>query len=79
MSAGLELNQIEKQFNSFMAAVYGKETISEAQKKDLEKTFYAGMLACFSTIMEYTEKIDGVEQLGILYKQIFEKMEELKL
>ena len=31
------LNQIEKQFEGFMQAVYGKQTISQAQEKDIEK------------------------------------------
>lgn len=45
------LNEIEEQFEEFLTAMYGTEVISEAQEKDIEKSFYAGMVVAHSMMM----------------------------
>ena len=72
------LNQIEKQFEGFMQAVYGKQTISQAQESDIEKSFYAGMLVCVEMLHAFDDNEDiAVVQLETLYKQIHTKMGEI--
>lgn len=72
------LNQIEKQFEGFMQAMYGRQTISQAQENDIEKSFFAGMLVCIEMLNSFDENEDmAVAQLETLYKQIHSKMEQL--
>lgn len=72
------LNQIEKQFENFMQAMYGKQTISQAQESDIEKSFYAGMLVCVEMLHAFDDNEDiAVVQLETLYKQIHTKMGEI--
>lgn len=74
------LNQIEKQFETFMQAMYGTKTTSEAQEKDIEKSFYAGMFVCMSMFQGLDDNEDiAVKQLDILAGQITKKMEELTM
>lgn len=71
------LNQIEKQFESFITAMYGNKTISEAQEKDIEKSFYAGMVVASQMItsLDHSEDI-ALSQLEKLLSQIHLKAEE---
>lgn len=72
------LNQIEKQFEGFIQAMYGNRTISEGQEKDIEKSFYAGMAVCVEMLHAFDENEDvAVAQLEKLYKQIHNKIGEL--
>lgn len=72
------LNQIEKQFENFMQAMYGDKNISENQEKDMGKAFYAGMLVCLEIFnsVEDDEEI-AIAQLVTLQKQVYEKIKEL--
>lgn len=72
------LNQIEKQFEGFVQAMYGRRTISQAQESDIEKSFYAGMLVCVEMLHAFDDNEDiAVVQLETLYKQIHTKMGEI--
>ena len=72
------LNQIEKQFEGFITAMYGNKTISEAQEKDIEKAFYAGMVVAHKLITHLDDDEDiALNQLDKLTSEIMDKMEEL--
>ena len=72
------LNQIEKQFEGFITAMYGKNTISRAQEKDIEKSFYAGMLVSYKMILELNSNEEvALKELEKLSKQILDKSKEL--
>ena len=72
------LNQIEKQFESFMQAMYGNQTISEAQEKDIEKSFFAGMLVCVLMLHSFSDDDEiAMAQVDTLYRQIGTKMGQL--
>lgn len=72
------LNQIEKQFEGFVQAMYGRRTISQAQENDIEKSFFAGMLVCIEMLNSFSEDEEiAVAQLETLYQQIHSKMEQL--
>ena len=74
------LNQIEKQFETFMEAMYGTQTISLAQEQDIEKSFYAGMFVCMSMFQGLDDNEDiAVNQLDMLTNQVAKKMEELTM
>lgn len=73
------LNQIDKQFEEFMVAMYGNKEISDAQEKDMEKAFYAGMLVTHTMMISLDEDEEiAIKQLENLSKQIIEKAEGLK-
>lgn len=71
-------NQIENQFEGFMVSMYGNKTISEAQKKDVEKSFYAGMIVAHKMMISFDDDEEiAVKQLEKLSLQIVEKVGEL--
>ena len=70
------LNQIEKEFEGFMVAMYGNKTISEAQEKDMEKAFYGGMMVTYNFTVSLSESEDiAIEQLNNLRVELLEKIE----
>jgi len=72
------LNQIEKQFEGFMVAMYGKNTISEAQEKDMEKAFYGGMVVAHKMMTALDDDEDmALSQLDKFSSELTMKMEEL--
>lgn len=72
------LNQIEKHFEYYMSAMYVGIEISEAQEKDIEKTFYAGMLVAYFTVISLDDNEDvAISQLDSLYSQVNSKIESL--
>lgn len=72
------LNQIEKQFEGFITAMYRNKTISEAQEKDIERSFYAGMLVSHNMMISFDDNDEiAIEQLKKLSNQISKKADEL--
>lgn len=72
------LNQIEKQFEGFMAAMYRNMTISEEQEKDMEKAFYGGMVVSHRMVTALDDDEDiALSQLDKLANELATKMEEL--
>lgn len=70
--------QVEKQFERFMQAMYGTQTISQGQENDIEKSFFAGMLVCIEMLHSFDENEDiAIVQLETLYEQICSKIEQI--
>ena len=72
------INNIEIEFENFMQAMYGTQTISQAQEKDMEKSFFAGMYVCLNILHSFDDNEDtAVQQLETLREYIASKMMEL--
>lgn len=63
-----------------MQAMYGTQTISQEQEKDIEKSFYAGMLVCLEIFNSFEDDEDvAIAQLETLHNQIYTKIGELTI
>ena len=72
------LNNIEIEFENFMQAMYGTQTISQAQEKDMEKSFFAGMYVCLNILHSFDDNEDtATQQLETLHERITSKITQL--
>ena len=72
------LNNIGIEFENFMQAMYGTQTLSQAQEKDMEKSFFAGMYVCLNILHSFDDNEDtATHQLETLHKHITSKMMEI--
>ena len=72
------LNNIEIEFENFMQAMYGTQTLSQAQEKDMEKSFFAGMYVCLNILHSFDDNEDtATQQLETLHERITSKMREI--
>ena len=61
-----------------MQAMYGTQTINQAQEKDMEKSFFAGMYVCLNILHSFDDNEDmATQQLETLINQFKQKGSDL--
>lgn len=71
------MNIVKYEFEKLMEQMYKDKDISDEQKKDIEKVFYAGAFAVNIAILKSSDSDSPEEDLGKLFDFIQNKCQEL--
>ena len=71
------MNIVKNEFINLMEAMFKDTKISDGQKTDMERTFYAGAIATHMAILQCSESKDSERDLEELFDFIYEKGSQL--
>lgn len=71
------MNIVEEEFKNLMAFMYDGTDIPEGQKKDMEKSFYAGAMAVNLAILKSSDSDNPEKNIGDLFEFIAKQCKSL--
>ncbi len=70
-------NLVKEEFDRLMGHMFGGQNISDGQRKDMERSFYAGAMAVNIAILKSPESKSPEENIGEVFDFINKKCQEL--